>query len=38
MLTAAATGMKVKSSKVDASQKANAASLQAQIEGIKKTK
>jgi hypothetical protein len=38
MLTAAATGMKVKSSKVDASQKANAASLQAQIETIKKGK
>jgi hypothetical protein len=38
MLTAAATGMKVKSSKVDVSQKANAASLQAQIEAIKKAK
>lgn len=37
MLTAAATGMKVKHSKVDASQKANAASLRAQIESIKKT-
>jgi hypothetical protein len=38
MLTAAATGMKVKSSKVDASQKANANSLRAQIEAIKKAK
>ena len=36
MLTAAATGMKVKSSKVDASQKANAASLKGQIAAIKK--
>lgn len=38
MLTAAATGMKVKASKVDASQKANADSLRAQIEAIKKAK
>jgi hypothetical protein len=38
MLTAAATGMKVMHSKVDASQKANAASLRAQIEAIKKVK
>lgn len=38
MLTAAATGMKVKSSKVDVSQKANADSLRAQIEAIKKAK
>jgi len=38
MLTAAATGMKVKHSKVDASQKTNAASLRAQIEAIKKAK
>lgn len=36
MLTPAATGMKVKSSKVDVSQRANAASLQAQIQAIKK--
>lgn len=38
MLTAAATGVNVKSSKVDASQKANAVSLRAQIEAIKKAK
>jgi hypothetical protein len=38
MLTAAATGMKIGPSKVDASQKANAASLRAQIEAIKKAK
>lgn len=38
MLTAAATGMTVKSSKVDASQMANAACLRAQIDAIKKAK
>jgi hypothetical protein len=38
MLTAAATGVKIKQSKVDASQKANAASLRAQIEAIRKAK
>jgi hypothetical protein len=38
MLTAAATGMKVKESKVDASQRANAARLRAKIEAIKKAK
>jgi hypothetical protein len=38
MLTAAATGMKVPHSKVDASQTANADSLRAQIEAIKKAK
>jgi hypothetical protein len=38
MLTASATGMKVKSSKVDASQKAHAESLRAQIDAIKKEK
>jgi hypothetical protein len=37
MLTAA-TGMHVRSSKVDVSQKANAASLKAQVEAIKKAK
>jgi hypothetical protein len=38
LLTAAATGMKVKASIVDVSQKANADSLRAQIAAIKKTK